>query len=109
MSLYSVDNIKEKLVISLYAKGMSVSDIEEEMREIYEIELSTSAISIITNKVNQAAQEWQNRPLDPVYLIVWMPLMVKYLFSSSKVAEQPPRRATTTDAPTFIRLSKPVL
>ncbi len=34
----------EKLVISLYAKGMSVSDIEEEMREIYEIELSTSAI-----------------------------------------------------------------
>ena len=55
MSLYSVDNIKEKLVISLYAKGMSVSDIEEEMREIYEIELSTSAISIITNKVSQAA------------------------------------------------------
>ena len=37
----------EKLVISLYAKGMSVSDIEEEMREIYEIELSTSAISIL--------------------------------------------------------------
>ena len=55
----------EKLVISLYAKGMSVSDIEEEMREIYEIELSTSAISIIINKVNQAAKDWQNRPLDP--------------------------------------------
>ena len=47
----------EKLVISLYAKGVSVSDIKEEMREIYEIELSTSAISIITNKVNQATQE----------------------------------------------------
>lgn len=46
----------EKLVISLYAKGVSVSDIGEEMREIYEIELSTSAISIITNKVNQAAK-----------------------------------------------------
>ena len=61
----------EKLVISLYAKGMSVSDIEEEMREIYEIELSTSAISIITNKVSQAAQEWQNRPLDPFYTTVF--------------------------------------
>lgn len=83
MSLYSVDNIKEKLVISLYAKGMSVSDIEEEMREIYEIELSTSAISIITNKVNQAAQEWQNRPLDPVYLIVWMILPSNPQLSSS--------------------------
>ena len=45
----------EKLVISLYAKGMSVSDIEDEMREIYKIEPSTSAISIITNKVSQAA------------------------------------------------------
>lgn len=61
----------ERLVISLYAKGMSVSDIEEEMREIYGIELSTSAISIITNKVSQAAFEWQNRPLDPVYLTGW--------------------------------------
>jgi len=46
----------EKLVISLYAKGMSVSDIEEEMREIDEIGLSTSAISIITNKINQGCQ-----------------------------------------------------
>ena len=51
---------------------MSVSDIEEEMREIYEIELSTSVIYIITNKVNQAAQEWQNRPLDPACLIAWL-------------------------------------
>ena len=54
-----------KLVISLYSKGMSVSDIEEEMREIYEIELSTSAISIITNKVNQAAQGMAEPPFDP--------------------------------------------
>lgn len=46
----------ERLVISLYAKGMSVADIESEMQEIYGINLSTSAISIITNKVSQAAQ-----------------------------------------------------
>ena len=38
-----------------------------------------------------------------------IPAMVKYLFSSSKVADRPPRRATTTLAPTFIRLSKGVL
>ena len=62
----------EKLVISLYAKGMSVSDIEAEMREIYDISLSSSSISIITNKVNQAAIEWHNRPLESQYLIVWM-------------------------------------
>ena len=64
---------------------MSVSDIEEEMREIYEIELSTSAISIITNKVNQAAQEWQNRPLDPVYLIAWMDGIVFKVRDNGKI------------------------
>lgn len=41
----------ERLVISLYAKGMSVSDIEDELRDIYKINLSTSAISIITKKL----------------------------------------------------------
>lgn len=75
----------EKLVISLYAKGMSVSDIEEVMCEIYEIELSTSAISIITNKVNQAAREWQNRPFDPVYLIVWMDGIVFKVRDNGKI------------------------
>ncbi len=62
----------ERLVISLYAKGMSVSDIEDELKEIYGISLSGSAISIITNKVTQAATEWQNRPLDRLYMVVWM-------------------------------------
>ncbi|MBB3896240.1 non-canonical (house-cleaning) NTP pyrophosphatase [Bacteroides pyogenes] len=47
----------EKLVISLYAKGMSASDIEDELRDIYEVNLSTSAISIITNKATQFALE----------------------------------------------------
>lgn len=64
---------------------MSVSDIEKEMREIYKIELSTPAISIITNKVNQAAQEWQNRPLDPVYLIVWMNGIVFKVWDNGKI------------------------
>ena len=62
----------ERLVISLYAKGMSVSDIEDELRSIYGINLSGSSISIITNRVTQEAQEWQNRPLERQYLIVWM-------------------------------------
>lgn len=75
----------ERLVISLYAKGMSVSDIEEEMKEIYGITLSTSAISIITNKVSQAAIEWQNRPLESLYLIVWMDGIVFKVREGGKV------------------------
>jgi transposase-like protein len=75
----------EKLVISLYAKGMSVSDIEEEMKEIYGINLSTSAISIITNKISQQAIEWQNRPLESLYLIVWMDGIVFKVRENGKV------------------------
>lgn len=75
----------ERLVISLYAKGMSVSDIEDELREIYEINLSTSAISIITNRVTQSALEWQNRPLDSLYMVVWMDGIVFKVRESGKV------------------------
>lgn len=75
----------EKLVISLYAKGMSVSDIEEELRNIYEINLSGSSISIITNKVTQAALEWQNRPLERQYFIVWMDGIVFKVRDNGKV------------------------
>lgn len=75
----------ERLVISLYAKGMSVSDIEDELRDIYEINLSTSAISIITNKVTQAALEWQNRPLDRLYMVVWMDGIVFKVRDGGKV------------------------
>lgn len=58
------------------------------MREIDEIDLSTSALSIITNKVNQAAQQWQNRPLDPVYLIVWMDGIVFKVRDSGKIVNK---------------------
>ncbi|HJD75230.1 IS256 family transposase [Bacteroides ihuae] len=75
----------ERLVISLYAKGMSVSDIEDELRDIYQINLSTSAISIITNKVTQAAIEWQNRPLERLYMVVWMDGIVFKVRESGKV------------------------
>lgn len=75
----------DRLVISLYARGMSVSHIESEMHEIYGVNLSTSSISIITNKVSQAAIEWQNRLLDNLYLIVWMDGIVFKVREAGKV------------------------
>lgn len=62
----------EELVISLYAKGMSVRDISEQLREIYKFNLSDSTISNITARVSEDVLEWQNKPLEPVYFIVWM-------------------------------------
>jgi len=74
----------ENIIISLYAKGMSVVDIEDELQEIYGYKLSTSAISIITDKVNQRVLDWQNRPLEAVYCVVWMDGIVFKVRQSGK-------------------------
>jgi len=75
----------ESLVISLYAKGMSNSDIEEQLHEIYDFQLSTSTISKITDRINGDIVAWQNRPLDDLYLIVWMDGIVFKVREQSKV------------------------
>lgn len=75
----------ESLVISLYAKGMSVSDIEEQLREVYNFRLSESAISRITARVSEDISEWQNRHLDPIYYIVWMDGIVFRVRHNGKV------------------------
>jgi transposase-like protein len=75
----------ENVIVSLYAKGMSVSDIEEQIREVYHFDVSTSTISRITETVAGDIVAWQNRPLDPLYLIVWMDGIVFKVRENSKV------------------------
>jgi transposase-like protein len=75
----------ERIIISFYAKGMSVSDIEEQIREMYDFEVSTSTISRITDAVASEVIAWQNRPLDDLYLIVWMDGIVFKVRENSKV------------------------
>ncbi len=75
----------ENIIISFYAKGMSNSDIEEQVRELYGFEVSTSTISRITDAVTNDIVAWQNRPLEPVYLIVWMDGIVFKVRENSKV------------------------
>jgi putative transposase len=62
----------ENVIISLYAKGMSNSDIEEQIREIYNFDLSPSTVSRITSRISGDIQAWQNRPLESTYVVVWM-------------------------------------
>jgi putative transposase len=78
----------ENIIISLYAKGMSVSDIEEQIRELYNIELSTSAISRITDRVAQDVTLWQNRPLESIYCIIWMDGIVFKVRENSRVVDK---------------------
>jgi transposase-like protein len=75
----------ENVIISLYAKGTSVSDIEKKIKEVYDFEVSTSTISRITNTITTEIITWQNRPLDTIYLIVWIDAIVLKVRENSKI------------------------
>jgi putative transposase len=75
----------ENVIVSLYAKGMTVSDIEEQIREVYNFQVSTSTISRITDAIASDVIAWQNRTLEPVYLVVWMDGVVFKVRENSKV------------------------
>jgi putative transposase len=62
----------EDLIVSLYAKGMSVRDIQLHLDDLYGYALSTETISNMTNKVLELAKDWQNRALDQMYPIIFM-------------------------------------
>jgi len=62
----------EEQIIAMYAKGMSVRDIENHMRDIYGIDCSPAMVSKITDKILPMISEWQSRPLDRVYPIVFL-------------------------------------
>jgi len=62
----------ESIVVSLYAKGMSTRDIEQQIKEIYGVTISSSSISNITDQIIIDVVAWQKRPLDDTYLILWL-------------------------------------
>jgi putative transposase len=67
----SIGNFSDKIV-SLYARGMSTREIEEHLREMYGIEVSAQFISRATERMQTEVVEWQSRPLDPVYPVVYV-------------------------------------
>ncbi len=75
----------ENIIISLYAKGMSTSDIEQQIYELYDFNISTATISRITDKITGDIIAWKNRPLEQTYLIVWMDGIVFKVRENSKV------------------------
>ena len=67
----SVGNFSE-IVLSLYTRGLSTREIEEHVKEIYGIDISPQFVSRVTDELQQQIVEWQNRPLDRVYPIVFV-------------------------------------
>lgn len=78
----------DKKVISLYAKGMTTSDIQAEIEDLYGITISPSMVSRITDKVMDSAVEWQNRALDKVYPIVYLDAMYFKVRSNGKIVNK---------------------
>ncbi|NOX14995.1 MAG: IS256 family transposase [Epsilonproteobacteria bacterium] len=62
----------EDLILSLYTKGMSVRDIQHHLDDLYGYEISPETISHITEAIVEKAKEWQSRPLDSIYPIIFM-------------------------------------
>jgi putative transposase len=62
----------DEMVISLSAKGLTTGEISAHLAEVYGAEVSRQTISTITDKVVEGMVEWQNRPLDPVYPVVFI-------------------------------------
>ena len=70
-----IDGLDQK-ILSLYAKGMSLSDIKLQLEELYGAQVSESLISKITDDVIEEVKAWQNRPLDSIYPIVFFDCLV---------------------------------
>src|SRR5215471_4426132 len=65
-------NELEDKIVALYARGLSVRDIQDNLKELYGVEVSAQTISAVTDKVWELVDAWQNRPLASVYAIVYL-------------------------------------
>jgi transposase-like protein len=68
------ENLAPK-IIGLYGIGMSLRDISNHIKEMYDVEISHSTLSEITDRIIPKVKEWQSRPLESVYTIVWLDAM----------------------------------
>lgn len=80
-------DIEEK-VLSMYAKGMTTSDIESHIREIYGIDVSDSTISRVTDKILPVVRDWQSRPLESIYAVVFMDAIHFHVRSEGQIVKK---------------------
>jgi putative transposase len=81
------DGLDEK-VISLYARGMTQREIQGHLEEIYGVEVSPSLISTITDEVLDEVRQWQSRPLDAVYPILYLDALQVKVKSQGRVVNK---------------------
>ena len=84
----SISQDVEAKIISMYAKGMSTTDIGDHIRDIYGIEVSESTVSRITDKVLPEAREWQQRPLESIYAVLFMDAIHYHVRSEGQIVKK---------------------
>jgi len=78
----------DKKILSLYTRGLSTRDIQAELREMYDTEISASLISDITDSVLEEVKIWQSRPLEPLYPIIYLDCIYVKLRIEGRVRNQ---------------------
>lgn len=81
----SISQELEDCILLLYAKGMSNADIIDFIHQTYGVDYSTSQVSIITNQLLEDIKEWQQRPLQDQYAVVWIDAIHYKIRQDSKV------------------------
>ena len=61
----------DEKIVSMYARGMSVREIQGHLRDLYGVDVSADLVSAVTDAVLEEIAEWQNRPLEPLYALVF--------------------------------------
>ena len=78
----------EEKIISMYAKGMTTGDIEAHLKELYDLDISDSTISRITDKIMPLVKEWQERPLQEIYAVVYMDAIHYHVRSEGHIVKR---------------------
>lgn len=84
----SISQDIEEKILSMYAKGMSTSDIETHIHDIYGLEVSDTTVSRITDKILPIVREWQQRPLESVYAVVFMDAIHYHVRSEGQIVKK---------------------
>ena len=84
----SISQDIEEKILSMYAKGMTTGDIEMHIRDIYGLEVSDTTVSRITDKILPVAKEWQQRPLESIYAVVFLDAIHYHVRSEGQVMKK---------------------
>ena len=84
----SISRDVEEKILSMYAKGMTTSDIEAHIQDIYGIEVSDTTVSRITDKILPVAKEWQQRPLESIYAVVFLDAIHYHVRSEGQIVKK---------------------